>query len=222
MSIRDIKWDIIKDINSHAILTNDELSLLEGFSKDRDADIRGLVVEVLYDRDSEKAETILQILLSDKDNMVRVNACDSLRGSMNKDMIEILKKYAICDPYFLVRGYAVSSIADIIVNIKEVGVSSHVSFFKKSLLKEKETWVKIHYYRALYLMEQDVYLSCLLKELHQRNYQNRCLVINLLLSIASEDNKNEIVMALKNRLKIEDCESIAVISSIEMALKELE
>lgn len=54
---------------------------------------------------------ILLRLLNDRDELVRVNACDSLSGTDSREAINELEKH-ISDSSELVRGYVYSSLYD--------------------------------------------------------------------------------------------------------------
>lgn len=54
---------------------------------------------------------ILLRLLNDRDELVRVNACDSLSGTDSREAINGLEKH-IADSSELVRGYVYSSLYD--------------------------------------------------------------------------------------------------------------
>ena len=221
MLTEEEKWNKIEAIKNKDSITSEDLDLLAELSNDSDVDIRYLVAEALCKFNNKDAEKILLKLLEDEDDLVRVNACDSLCVSTNADVIDILKKYAVDDKYFLVRGYAVLCITDICINIELLHDRNLNKFFKNSLMLENYIWVKIAYYRAIYLMGETQYLERIIKELNNKEYRIRCLVVNTLLDVASETNKPQIIDALSNRLKIEDPGCIAVVSSIKGAIREL-
>ena len=209
------KWDAVSRLMESEI-TDEGLELLEKYSHDRNKDIRYRAAEALALTGSPKAESILLRLLDDKDNMVRVNACDSLGMSGTQRAIEPLKKHVGSTACNLERGYAVSSLADIAVAIGTEGEMT--AFLETSLETEQDVWVRNHYYRSLYPLGKGEYLQLLLDSLDDENYQNRCEVVNLLSDIADDSNVETICVALKERLSKEEPDSIAVITTIEKTL----
>ncbi|KPU45300.1 hypothetical protein OXPF_11930 [Oxobacter pfennigii] len=85
-------------------------------SIDEDEEMRTRVAEILH-YDSPEAEKILIFLTSDKSEMIRTDACDSLCNSKSQEVFELLKNKLKKDKSALVRGYAALSTADIANNI---------------------------------------------------------------------------------------------------------
>lgn len=68
---------------------------------------------------------------------------------------------------------------------------------------ERSNWVKICYYRSLYILGQKNFYNNLLYQLNNRFYQNRLLVLNIINELIDKDNKNMTLFALQNKLKTE-------------------
>lgn len=215
----DEKLDIIEALGNSDVFTEYNLELLRYFSQDEEGEVRVKVAEILVFSSSSYTEEILINLLKDKDELVRVNACDSLSVSRSCEVINLLKDRILMDKSSLVRGYAALSIGDIVKNtscdIKELEL-----FFRKVLVKEKVNWVKINFYKVLYIIGNETYLSLIINELKNRSYRSRCLVVNILGDLVSKKNSFLIRTALIQRLKIE--KTVAVRSAIEKTLHILE
>jgi HEAT repeat protein len=167
---------------------------------------------------SKKEIKTLKELSNDMDEIVRVNACESLSNNISIDVLNLLKEKACKDNSSLVRGYSAISIANIARRKNDAKIEL-IKLLKSRLNKEKIIWVKINIYCALYLLGEEKYLYLIIKELNNRLYRNRCAAVNLLAYIISNENKRIIIKSLDERLNIET--TIAVRSSINNVLKEI-
>lgn len=212
------KLDIIDEIEDANFITENSLEILGYLSLDQNEELRSRVAEVLVLSNSPKAEKILINLLNDEDEIVRVNACDSLGISDSLEVLELLKERTLRDKSSMVRGYAALSIADVATRIN-YNLKDLANFLINILKKERVTWVKISYYNALYVLGEKNYLKLLINELNNRLYRNRCSVVNSLYNIISYENSEQIKSALVKRMKVE--KTIAVKSTIEKVLQEI-
>jgi FOG: HEAT repeat len=200
-------------------ITEKDLEILNILSHDKGDEIRSQVAEILEIADGIEAENILIRLLKDEDGLVRSGACDSLRHSNSSEVLSLLIDIIKKDKTDLVRGYAASSIASILVNMNKVE-KEYVDFFENLLKKETVTWVKLNIYSALYLLGESSYLYKLIEMLNHKHFRKRGAVVNMLSDIVSNENKEIIKSSLIELLKKE--ETINVRSSIENALKDIE
>lgn len=213
-------FDMLDAIREKDVITTEDIDFLEKCSKSRNTDIRYAAAEQLSVFDSLRAEKILLRMLSDKDEMVRANVCDSIGISRSKETIEVLKNYAITDTW-LVRGYAIASMGDIALN-SDADKTDLISFLEQSLQQETETWVKASYYRTLYILGRAEYLSKLLALINDDTYYVRCAVISCIESILNKENAEEICNALNIRLQIEDPQTRSVVCSIKRILHQIQ
>lgn len=215
------KLDLIEAIgdSGSSSFTGKNSEFLKNLSHDEEGEVRAKVAEILVLSNSSFTEKILINLLKDKDELVRIHACDSLCVSNSCIVINHLKDRVLKDKSSLVRGYAALSIGDIASNrncdFKELEV-----FFTKVLAKERVNWVKLNFYKALYLIGDESYLDLLISELKNRSYRSRCLIVNILSDLVSKHNLFLIRTALTERLEIE--KTVAVRSTIEKTLLILE
>jgi len=176
--------EIDENIPDSSEFTATELDYLEKFSIHEADYIRSRVAVILADFSEQRGENILLKLAKDKDPLVRVEACDSLSYSETSSTYEFLKKTAKQDKNSMVRGYAISSLAEI---SKILHKNSETKEFLIEILgNEKVIFTKINIYKALYDMGEKQYLEYLLKSLNTRIYQNRCAVIHLLEEIIND------------------------------------
>lgn len=194
-----------------------ELEILEQFSKDIDDCIRLEVAKILVNFTELRGENILVRLINDRDSLVRVEACDSLRYSKSESTFDLLIKVVKKDKNSMVRGYAISSLGYLAdtLNLQDYAIK----FLEKHLKNEKAVFGKINSYTTLYLLGKGEYLGFLILELNARIYQNRCAVVHCLEEILNENNSLLIKKALNDRKKIE--KTYAVISSIDSLLKKI-
>lgn len=160
---------------------------------------------------------MLVTMLNDSDKLVRVNACDSLQFSSNLEIIELLKLKTRSAP-FLERGYAVLTLADIAVNA-QITTDTLNLFLTDCLKREKSQWVKICYYESLYKLGAHEYYQCIIEQLDNQYYRNRCTAVHALSSLVDSSTKEVTIIALNNRLKTENAYS--VISSMKSLLNRM-
>ncbi|URZ15670.1 HEAT repeat domain-containing protein [Clostridium felsineum] len=212
------KIDMIEQLEGSIHFTPKIYKFLEYLSEDDEYEVRVKVAEILVLSNDVEGDNILIKLLKDKEELVRVNACDSLCTSFSKDVIYHLKDKLLKDKSNLVKGYAILSLVDIFTR-QDSNLGEHIEFFKQVLKKQETQWVRINIYKALYMLGDKVYLDMLVQELGNRYYRNRCAVVNILSEIASKGNYRIIEKALAERLKIE--KSFAVKGGIEELLSEI-
>lgn len=214
------KLKILEQIEDRCRVLNcfseDELGILSDFSQDENLNIRSAVARVLVNSTEEQSEELLLHLTTDKASLVRTEACDSLGSCGSKRAYHVLKNIIKRDRSGMVRGYAVSSFAQISIKLSQVQDAR--SFLKECLSIEQVVFTKIQIYAALYQMGEESYIKELLELIHTPRYQNRCAVVHALAEIMNENNRNLIRNALVGRKKIE--KSKAVISTIESVMHE--
>lgn len=213
------KLNILQQIEDKCSVSDcfseDELRILADFSKDKNSNIRSAVARILVDFTEKQGEEILLCLAKDKVSMVRVEACDSLRSSRTERAYYALKQIIKFDRNGMVRGYAVSSFAEISIKLNEM--QDAVLYLKECLNTEQVVFTKIQLYVALYRLGDECYIKELLNLINTPRYQNRCAVVHSLSEIISEDNRNLIRTALFERKAVE--KSRAVISTLENVLR---
>lgn len=163
---------------------------------DEDEEIRLFLSIELANYKSAESEQLLLQLISDQSDIVRANACDSIYWSESVDVLDTLFEKAKNDVY-LVRGYAVLSIADISINSK-----SDFSTEKLSMLYPNEN-----------------YLTDLISSLDSKKYNYRIAAVNFLSDIVNESNRSIIMKSFEQRLNIE--KNKAVIQLITQRIKEI-
>lgn len=180
------------------------------FARNKDASIRSdLAKALVFDSESEAALEILCKLAKDTDELVRVEAIDSLSEFIYEKSYVTMKK-ALLDSDYLVRKYAALGLA-------WVGKELLCENTKKVLLhyieKEKNLHGKVGAYEGLYILGCDEYLDKLIELFGCTDYQIQCSVINALYDIVDEGN----VLRIQKWLNIIDRTKypISVNSSIE-------
>ena len=189
-----------------------DFHIVRQLSNDTDAEVRSQCAETLALIPCEESESILVSLLDDADNLVRANACDSLKFSHSKLIVKKLI-FMLSDTSYLVRGYATLTIADILANISEGQFSGEVvQLFKNNEATEKSDWVKIAIYRSLVMLGENEYFIPFLNMLHSSDYRNRIFVLNIIDDIPN--HKKEILNHLMKQQREE------VISHIKQKIQE--
>lgn len=186
-------------------LSEADYSFLALCSTDRESDIRYLVADVLCGDTSPDSEQILCRLLNDSDEVVRANACDSLYRSCSAHVLERLKELAVSDSY-LVRGYAVASIGNIMTTLSNP--DNCLTFLKAAYTHEASAWVKLDYCEIFYCLGDEASLTPILKALEKKNYKIRCKAINILKNLINDNNQEQIVSRLVSLYKSDTSEAV--------------
>lgn len=195
---------------------NDENQLIK-LANCYDAEIRSFVAELLVLANSDRAEKVLIKLCKDKDELVRINACDSLSAFATKETYKQLLKCILNDESLLVKKYALLSLIDV---MKEIDVDKEeLKNFFLNIAKKTEPSIQAVCFKGMYILGYKDYLKNINNLLKSENYQDRCTVVNILKDIISDNNRNSIISILINAKKTE--KSQAVLSTIENALKNI-
>lgn len=130
-------------------ITKQDFTFFDSLSKSCNSEIRNEIAEILALFPCKLSENILLQLINDEDELVRVNACDSLFFSTSVDTLKLLLKKAEHETW-LVRMYAVLSIGDITCSIDSHLQRYKVSWLLERMLKvEKSETVHLSYYISL-------------------------------------------------------------------------
>ena len=199
-------------------LDENDYSILNKLSYDKEVFIRDLVAVILVESSDEKGEEILLRLTNDKEWLVRADACDSLCISESVTTYNLLKKIAKKDTSGYVRGYAILSLGDIADKINKE--DELLEYLEDRLKHEKVEFTKINIYAVLYNLGRKEYFDNLVSMLNSKKYLNRGSVVNILNYIANEDNRDMIIKVLLEHKKKET--AMSVIYTINDVIKEIE
>lgn len=206
---------ILDNISEKDIINETDNKFLVLQTNNSDAEIRAYAAQLLVRSNCDSARKALLKLCGDYDELVRVNACDSLCRYAKNDVYNRLLYCAVNDKSNLVKFYALSSIIDIIPCLKvdknslkdvfvRVGNTSHIP-------------VKAVCFKGLIVLGYEKYLYNLKELLSSEDYTNRCAVVNVLGDLLEIGNYEYISDMLRERRRIET--SGAVISTIDNVLK---
>ena len=199
-------------------LDENDYSILNKLSYDKEVFIRDLVAVILVESSDEKGEEILLRLTNDKEWLVRADACDSLCISESVTTYNLLKKIAKKDTSGYVRGYAILSLGDIADKINKE--DELLEYLEDRLKHEKVQFTKIDIYAVLYNLGRKEYFDNLVSMLNSKKYLNRGSVVNILNYIANEDNRDMIIKVLLEHKKKET--AMSVVYMINDVIKEIE
>ena len=213
------KEKILRQIEEKSYeLDENDYSILNKLSYDKEVFIRDLVAVILVESSDEKGEEILLRLTNDKEWLVRADACDSLCISESVTTYNLLKKIAKKDTSGYVRGYAILSLGDIADKINKE--DELLEYLEDRLKHEKVQFTKIDIYAVLYNLGRKEYFDNLVSMLNSKKYLNRGSVVNILNYIANEDNRDMIIKVLLEHKKKET--AMSVIYTINDVIKEIE
>ena len=199
-------------------LDENDYSILNKLSYDKEVFIRDLVAVILVESSDEKGEEILLRLTNDKEWLVRADACDSLCISESVTTYNLLKKIAKKDTSGYVRGYAILSLGDIADKINKE--DELLEYLEDRLKHEKVQFTKIDIYAVLYNLGRKEYFDNLVSMLNSKKYLNWGSVVNILNYIANEDNRDMIIKVLLEHKKKET--AMSVVYTINDVIKEIE
>ena len=199
-------------------LDENDYSILNKLSYDKEVFIRDLVAVILVESSDEKGEEILLRRTNDKEWLVRADACDSLCISESVTTYNLLKKIAKKDTSGYVRGYAILSLGDIADKINKE--DELLEYLEDRLKHEKVQFTKIDIYAVLYNLGRKEYFDNLVSMLNSKKYLNRGSVVNILNYIANEDNRDMIIKVLLEHKKKET--AMSVVYTINDVIKEIE
>lgn len=208
------KLEYLEKLESQSISLS--MEIISQLYKDPDYYIRFRLAQALVNYHNELSANILTYLIYDEEEIVRINACDSLCWSSSKNTLEKLLIILQNDKY-LVRGYALSSIADIILNNNYF---DYVTTVKNILKYEKSKFVLLYYYSFLYRLGDRAYLFKIAENLNAIKYADRCNTTNLLYYTVNDKDFSVVINLMKNRLLVE--KTPAVKSTLQRIIKDLE
>ena len=119
----------------------------------RNAEIRKKVASLLVDQYSERNETVLYHLTFDKEDIVKLEAVDSLCIGKTEMSLQRLKKLCRDDDYY-VRYFAIQSFCDVFTRIHGQTAEAKqilITFLQKLIIEEEAGLVRLAIYKGLFL-----------------------------------------------------------------------
>ena len=195
--------DLISEKN---VIKPSDLVILINLSHHDDSEIRAYVAELLALANDVEAERTLITLSNDEDELVRVNACDSLSTFATTNSYEQLLKCILNDQSLLVKKYAILSLIDIMnyVNVDK----NELNMLFGNLTQKDDISISASCFKGLYMMGDKEHLNDIINLLKAEDYRDRCTVINILEDIMENDNQKLIFSALIKLRKTEKSEAV--------------
>ena len=195
-----------------------DVKIITQLSGHEDPEIRAYSAQLLVSaKGSSDAEKALIELCSDSDELVRVNACDSLTAFADIGAYNQLLDCVLNDDSQLVKRYAILSLIDIMNYIK----IDKNNLKKLFLITSSSDNVPLMAacYKGLYLLGDEKYLDNIIELTTAESYRDRCAVVNILGDIVTNNNRQRILNVLKGLKETDDSE--AVKSTIERVICEM-
>ncbi len=211
---------LLDEIEKHGDLTEADRKVLKVLSKSEFSDIKIGIAQMLVNDETPESTAILLSMIEDEDDLVRINAIDSLCGCQDTNVMKRLMDIAQKDMNHLVREYAILSAVDIAKSREECGNTGIVPFLQQVLKREIDSGIRLACYRGLYLFGDKRYLSQLEQGLLEEDYRNRCAAVHILSEIADDKNVEQIRTILMNARKKEKIHAVA--DAIDRALSEMQ
>ena len=154
-------------------------------STSESAELRALIAKTLvYEENIDAAIAVLSNLVVDQDELVRIEAVDSLSAFSNIQSYSAMHT-ALTDSSELVRAYAA-------IGVAIVGKDVSPAHALKSLLHRKKIehskYVLTSVYESLYMLGEKEYLSQLLELFQENNYYTKRAVLVALGEILDSNN----------------------------------
>lgn len=202
----DNAYNILDLISEKNVIKPSDLVILINLSHHDDSEIRAYVAELLALANDVEAERTLITLSNDEDELVRVNACDSLSTFATTNSYEQLLKCILNDQSLLVKKYAILSLIDI---MKYVNVDKNeLNMLFGNLTQKDDISISASGFKGLYMMGDKEHLNDIINLLTAEDYRDRCTVINILEDIMENDNQKLIFSALIKLRKTEKSEAV--------------
>ena len=202
----DKAYDILDLISVKSTINLSDTEILINLSHHDDSEIRAYVAELLALANDIEAERTLITLSNDEDELVRVNACDSLSTFATTSSYEQLLKCILNDQSLLVKKYAILSLIDIMnyVNVDR----NELNMLFGNLTQKDDISISASGFKGLYMMGDKEHLNDIINLLTTEDYRDRCTVINILEDIMENDNQKLIFSALIKLRKTEKSEAV--------------
>ena len=202
----DNAYNILDLISEKNVINPSDLVILINLSHHDDSEIRAYVAELLALGNDVEAERTLITLSNDEDELVRVNACDSLSTFATTNSYEQLLKCILNDQSLLVKKYAILSLIDIMnyVNVDK----NKLNMLFGNLTQKDDISISASGFKGLYMMGDKEHLNDIINLLTAEDYHDRCTVINILEDIMENDNQKLILSALIKLRKTEKSEAV--------------
>lgn len=130
-----------------------QLDKLCNLAYSQNAEIRSKVASLLVDQYSERSETVLYHLTFDKEDIVKLEAVDSLCIGKTEMSLQRLKKLCRDDDYY-VRYFAIQSFCDVFTRIHGQTAETKqilITFLQKLMIEEEAGLVRLAIYKGLFL-----------------------------------------------------------------------
>ena len=193
----------INNIEQRGKVSFEELLQMEAWSFHEESEIRSRVAEILVlAAPSIIAQRILLRLCEDDNELVRVNACDSLSCYSSKTVIEtLINVFSNIQESELVRWYSLMSIIDIVE--EDYALVGNTELLCKSAMLESSVRIRGAGYMGLYILGDKSKLTPLVSLLSSNRYEDRCAIVCMLENIVDNSNKSMILNTVKKQLERE-------------------
>ncbi|MDL2327640.1 HEAT repeat domain-containing protein [Ruminococcaceae bacterium OttesenSCG-928-A11] len=191
------KWEYLYGLESVAndTINQAQLAALQELAIDRSPLIRAEVASIAVKFINNEVLQLLLSLIRDKDELVRTEAIDSLSVFGESASYDAVSYSAKHDKYYLVRGYAVESMS--MIGIKMGLAETSIESVIMGILEcEKNAFVKLCCYHALFRLGKTAYFEDIVGSYTSKNYRVRCATINVLMDIVDAEN----VQVVKKKL----------------------
>lgn len=175
-----------------------DYALLRRWAEHPDALIREQVAAALVFGENDEGRDILLKLAADSEELVRAEAYDTLSVYPNSQVAETLKQAAVTEPDDLSRYFALVSYADVMQELTP-GDAEQKVFFQDRLQREQAAVCRLGCEYALYQLGEPGALERILGYLDDPDYLVRCRAVCTLEEIADEENRGQILEAVRGR-----------------------
>lgn len=191
---------LLDKLESAEFFDESQMKALHQLAFSRNRETRARVAALLGQQYDSRSEQILCHLTYDRDEVVRLEAVDSLSIGKTKASLQRLKR--LCessDPY--IRFFAVQSHYDVYINIyNHDNMIDYLETVKKALEKEDSQLVKLALYKVAYICGESgafaKMVSILINSIKDCNHSLISPALNMLNEVIEEPS-HELESALK-------------------------
>jgi HEAT repeat protein len=199
-------------------LDNNHFEIISKWITEEDSFVRSQCAALLINFVNQEVKEILIGLAGDKDDLVRIEAYDSLCFFAFDDVEVFLAKIITEESDSLARSHAILSWTDISVTLQK-NSSDRIEEIEALKYKEKNAECALSYCYALYFFGKKDILVELLTYLSNDDYHIRCATLSLLPGIIDETNKELIKLSVEKLLSVES--AFAVRNQAKRFLEEI-
>ena len=202
------KIELLDEYRDLAVLSDKHFEILKELSFDVDEYVRSQVAYHLYRFVNEDSKNILLKLAKDEDDVVRMEALDSLIIFPFPDVVTFLEEAMLGEEDDIVRRYVIFAWTHVLILLNGV-TDEKVKLVEHKRHAEEFSHCALAWCYALFRFGNEGILPELLKFLNDEDYHVRCCTSSFLHDIINPNNEAQIKEAISKLLVIEKSRAVS-------------